>query len=507
MAKVVQKLLSNAQDLEIYLCVEGKLGRDKVTRAAMARKYNVKPGVAESGYKRGKKLYESGERPDAKKVEHANNVEAIEGDQQVGIELILVGTKFSIPGSMSGTVPEYIAYGIDRDCGTVLVDTANEESIEIDSVTIIGEDSEVTNAFAAMQRMSTYPNEVFKFKELKFMGETNQMDVVELMGEIQDEDGNYHSLATINTDGAFATSIKNQFQGFEGNIETIGDEELRKEEKQTKAEKAKSINDTDLSEVKDLPTIVNTTMALIVKDGTNHQIPASHPNFEKVVKLIQGRDWDKAIEMMSIPKALSSLTMGRINVDRGTITFDGEPLEHDGFSKRIIAMMEEGEHDNLEYLIKFLDKTMDNPSNKIVRRIFDFMKFNDVRIAEDGDIMVFKAVDSNYKDCHSKKVDNSVGAVVKMRRNRVNENDKETCSYGLHVCALSYLPSYAGSNGVGNRIMKCKLNPADIVSVPTDYKDAKIRCCKYVVIEDITKAYRAGKVKADMDGMYSIKSS
>jgi len=36
-------------------------------------------------------------------------------------------------------------------------------------------------------------------------------------------------------------------------------------------------------------------------------------------------------------------------------------------------------------------------------------------------------------------------------------------------------------------VVKVLVNPEDVVSIPTDYNDAKMRTCKYVVIEEVTE--------------------
>lgn len=43
--------------------------------------------------------------------------------------------------------------------------------------------------------------------------------------------------------------------------------------------------------------------------------------------------------------------------------------------------------------------------------------------------------------------------------------------------------------------MVCKVNPADVVSIPTDYNDAKMRCCEYKVVREIEEFYREAKTE------------
>ncbi|KAI9549450.1 hypothetical protein GHT06_001850 [Daphnia sinensis] len=82
-------------------------------------------------------------------------------------------------------------------------------------------------------------------------------------------------------------------------------------------------------------------------------------------------------------------------------------------------------------------------------------------------------VRDNYMDCHTGTMDNSVGKIVEMDRNLVNDNKDQTCSAGLHFCSESYLNCFGGE-----RIVIVKINPADVVSIPSDYNDAKGRACK-----------------------------
>jgi hypothetical protein len=77
-------------------------------------------------------------------------------------------------------------------------------------------------------------------------------------------------------------------------------------------------------------------------------------------------------------------------------------------------------------------------------------------------------------------MDNSVGKVVEMERNRVDDDKTQTCSTGLHFCGMSYLNHFGGE-----RTVIVKINPRDVVSIPTDYNEAKGRACRYEVIGEL----------------------
>jgi SepF-like predicted cell division protein (DUF552 family) len=87
-------------------------------------------------------------------------------------------------------------------------------------------------------------------------------------------------------------------------------------------------------------------------------------------------------------------------------------------------------------------------------------------------------------------LDNSVGQTVEVPRASVNGNREKHCAAGLHVGAIDYASQYGNIdikntlNSVddGNNLVICKVNPMDVVSVPSDSKFQKLRCCKYEVV-------------------------
>lgn len=142
---------------------------------------------------------------------------------------------------------------------------------------------------------------------------------------------------------------------------------------------------------------------------------------------------------------------------------------------------------SIEPMVKFIQKVRKNPSFRIRKQLWDFINASEdsggFTISPDGDIIAYKKVSSDYKDIHSHTFDNSVGQIISMNRSEVDDDPNNTCSSGLHFCAFSYLNCYATS--VNSKIMIVKINPADVVSIPTDYGFAKGRCCRYEVIGEL----------------------
>ncbi|MHA1290409.1 MAG: hypothetical protein ACTSPB_23760 [Candidatus Thorarchaeota archaeon] len=126
----------------------------------------------------------------------------------------------------------------------------------------------------------------------------------------------------------------------------------------------------------------------------------------------------------------------------------------------------------------------DNPSKRAVDELYGFLEKNLLPLTPDGHFVAYKKVRDNYMDIHSGTFNNSVGQICEMARNEVDEDKDRTCSSGLHFCSLEYLPSFGGWSG--SRVMLVKINPRDVVSIPSDYNNSKGRACRYEVIGEHT---------------------
>lgn len=203
-----------------------------------------------------------------------------------------------------------------------------------------------------------------------------------------------------------------------------------------------------------------------------------------------------------------------IEMKGGQLYYNGETIAG-VLGERMLQMVDEGF--DLTPMVAFLTNLMENPAKRVVDHLYAFLDHGKNPITEDGCFLAYKAVRDDFKDIHSGNFDNSVGQVLSMPRNRVDEDPNNTCSYGFHVCSFDYLPHFANANG---HVMVCKVNPADVVAIPRDYNNTKMRVCKYEVISEYedyygkkedtlantsvaTTAGRTFLVQVDRDGMSS----
>lgn len=209
-------------------------------------------------------------------------------------------------------------------------------------------------------------------------------------------------------------------------------------------------------------------------------------------------NWEE-IRSMFIPKLNVNEIIGdeeRHNFKSGRLTCKDGRFFYRGYElknylvKRILEIKREADESgqSMKHMIKpmlhFLDNLMNNPSNNSVAQLYRFVEHTKMPITEDGCLLAYKIIRSNYTDKYTGKFDNSVGAVVEMDRNQVVDDPNQTCSSGLHFCSYNYATGFFNNHNE-DRMVVIKINPADVVSIPVDYRNEKGRCCKYEVLYEI----------------------
>jgi hypothetical protein len=227
--------------------------------------------------------------------------------------------------------------------------------------------------------------------------------------------------------------------------------------------------------------LVTQNSVIITHEGQTHTCLSSHPSFKDVKEDLKNQDFTAAVEKINLATAVNNFGEGRITVVDGQVFLDGILLTNKA-AEHIIATMSEGF--DAAPMIAFLENLQQNPSKRAVDELYDFICAASIPITNDGHILAYKKVrrsGDKLVDIYSGKFDNSVGTVVEMPRNSVDEDKDRTCSAGLHFCSQSYLPHFGSSSS--DVVVIVKVNPRDVVAIPADYNNAKARCCRYEVVE------------------------
>ena len=243
--------------------------------------------------------------------------------------------------------------------------------------------------------------------------------------------------------------------------------------------------------VKDCPKIYRGDgTVVIVLNYKTYTIDKTHMNYSKVVAALKNPETpiEEIETLVNLPKFVELGSCGNVRI----VKDDGEykvyyknEIMHNSLTRRLIAIIQEGY--DIAALSAFLDNLLLNPSRTSVQELYEFLEKNNLPITSDGCFLAYKKVRDDYLDFYTGTMSNTVGTVVSMIRNSVDDNRENTCSDGLHFCSLDYLPNYHGGDG---RIMIVKINPKDVVSFPRDYNHSKGRTCEYLVVGEHTDGER-----------------
>jgi len=229
---------------------------------------------------------------------------------------------------------------------------------------------------------------------------------------------------------------------------------------------------------KALPFIVQGTNIVVIIDNNSHTISKkTHIAYEKVLDAIKAQDWDAVRDLIEPKKVILKYGAGNLSIQGEKVFYKNAEM-HNSLTRRMVSMFQEGFP--IEPMVAFMDNLMQNPSARAVKELYGFLEKNQLPITPDGCFLAYKKVRVDYKDCHSQTIDNSIGAKPSMVRNMVDDDQNRTCSAGLHFCSVDYLQHFGGE-----RTMILKINPRDVVAIPTDYNDAKGRCCAYEVVGEL----------------------
>ncbi|WP_181273603.1 hypothetical protein [Brevibacterium oceani] len=241
-------------------------------------------------------------------------------------------------------------------------------------------------------------------------------------------------------------------------------------------------------------------------------ITDDNPVFDDVLAELQGpspnpdtvRDLLAQSTTGAVASRLEELT-DRVSYDGTDVLFDGEPV-HGTVVEHIRASLVARTRDWAP-LAAFLERQAENPSMASRREMYDWISAEGLTIAPDGRIVGYKGLDHDGRSVRSGgayvdgawvdgQVPNPLGAVVSMDRPQVDDDRSRTCSFGLHVGSYAYAQSW--SRGIVATVL---VDPADVVSIPSDSGGQKMRTCRYEVVrvekDSATYLGRVGTVAPD----------
>lgn len=253
-----------------------------------------------------------------------------------------------------------------------------------------------------------------------------------------------------------------------------------------------------------VPYITSNGSVTIFLRNVPRQFSLSSAQGEKIFEALKNPEHtaEEIAELADVKLYVAKVTLGRVTVcDDDQFRIDGRVVDYGLRNILLKTLLSKADP---TYLTQFLEHVDMNPNKGIAEHVYRFIEKGNMPITPDGCFLAFKRVREDFSSFHSGQEDVSitdletkenvvqrghishrVGTELVMIRDACDDNRFQTCSVGLHACSHSYLPHYCSSRG---RVMIVKINPRDVVAVPNDYNDAKLRCCRLQVVGEIPQA-------------------
>lgn len=233
------------------------------------------------------------------------------------------------------------------------------------------------------------------------------------------------------------------------------------------------------------------SMLSLIADGKPYVATSDHPNWEMIVRVLTtGGDPLPLFNTSLAAVDKFNKVSERVSLRGNQLFFDNDPI--DGvLADQIVRFMREGQ--DFGPLVKFYEKLAGNPMEHSRDQLYAWLEKYNFTIDVDGDIVMYKGVavvdetEGWYKSIHGGpaivdgvavhgQVPQKIGSVVEMPRSKVQHDPAVGCSSGLHAATWDYAKSFAHG-----RVLTVKVDPRDVVSVPTECDWAKVRVCRYTV--------------------------
>lgn len=239
----------------------------------------------------------------------------------------------------------------------------------------------------------------------------------------------------------------------------------------------------------------------LFSDGSSKQVTKSHKQYNFILKNL-GKIFDGSLDVATIDGFFGMVENHRIAdcgvyLEKGDFFFEGQKITS-YLDDATMRLLEEGY--TLDPVLKTLENICYNPNEECRKFVFSFLNTHKLPLTSDGCFLAYKEVGDDYKSLTAGEEDVTVsedgkpdfvakgripyvvGTTVKMKRSECDPNRQNLCSKGFHFGSAEY--KYTGGRG---KCLLLKINPRNVVSLPSDLSQLKGRTCEAFVMAEITK--------------------
>lgn len=252
--------------------------------------------------------------------------------------------------------------------------------------------------------------------------------------------------------------------------------------------------------------IINTTAIILFINGRSIRVEKTDIRYPSIIAVfdLPKEEQEDAVEAIMAP-AVSAIKKIKgaegFEIIEGVVYYKDQKLPA-ALSKKVASIITDGLP--IHHFEKFWELLQQNPSSSSVNELMDFLEYKELPITEDGHFLAYKGVENDFWSRSgnpdtvvlqgtvdkSGRILNTIGETIEVQRRDVDDDRRKHCSHGLHVGSLDYASDFA------YKLIVVKVNPADVVSVPTDYSCQKARVSKYVVLSEYVDEIKASVTDA-----------
>ena len=259
--------------------------------------------------------------------------------------------------------------------------------------------------------------------------------------------------------------------------------------------------------------IINSTAIVFFFDNKPVKVEKTAPEYTRILSAfdLPSGQQEEVINAI-LNERVGEYEKDGFTISPESVSYDGETLP-DILADKVRAIAAEGLP--VKLFANFWENLNNNPSASSVRELYDFLAYKELPITEDGFFIAYKGVSSNgLSVCgntktkvlqgivdNNGKIQNNVGDTIEVKRWDVDDNRDNGCSFGLHVGSMDYATMW------GEKTLVVKVNPADVVSVPTDCGCQKCRVSKYEVIDSYENEIKSVITDSEGNPMESVEAA
>jgi hypothetical protein len=144
---------------------------------------------------------------------------------------------------------------------------------------------------------------------------------------------------------------------------------------------------------------------------SQYTVDSTHPKYKAIIRAVKNEvPQDDIVALINSKRAVERISHGALEVTDYGIFYNGTPLNNVVVDRILLSLQEKDK--DVKHLLNFLDRLMMNPIESAREELYLWLETSNLPICEDGCFLAYKNVRSNYKDIHSGRFDNSVGAVM-----------------------------------------------------------------------------------------------